>query len=441
MSPKDQLKEKQAASSQESQVLFTARDIIASFPGGQLAVSSDIQQEATPIYLIDERNVVSVLSSRALKLAVHAHTENYTEKHRKEVILFMELELAKEGAVLNPAIVQPVAFADEPTKLTWNRLAMNKSDINKVTLDQLPGFAHILSLCDDPVNLTRWIGSILDPKAGRTQYLHIQGSGANGKSTLFEGIESVIGSKFVVRTRSSEFMNQHWGSHVEGARLLIFADENNTGFFSNGKFKEFTGESTATVNPKHRDQRTIQLTHKTVVFSNNKVEITTNIADRRRLLSITMQDDPDPNPGFKWWYDELKYKGAEILAYCYSEYIRAVEERPSVRAFIIPDSKTISAAIERKYAPYADELNEHFTFTGDLEDRVKRSVVHKTIATELRERATDRMFLQQLKEALSTRGVSVGFSHGGVAVYRGMKEGPPKEPRAVQLVDQKVTSA
>ncbi len=405
-----------------------ADDVIDGLP---LFVSSDFD-EHTPMYLRSENNVAAIFKDKLLEVRISEMFPNYIDRDRKEVMKFVKLKLLRE-APIDFTTIQPVAFADEMDKLTWNRLKFKKSDLADIKLEDnnLKEFAHFLSLCDDPDALVIWIGSLLDPQAGRTQYLHLYGSGGNGKSVLFDAIGDVLGTQHVVSTRADEFMNQHWGSQVEGARILLFPDENNPGFFSTGKFKEFTGEHAASVNPKYEKPRRIRLTHKTAVFSNNRVEISTNAADRRRLLSISLQDDPDPNVGFKWWYQGLRNAGPQILAYCYHFYTRKLQEHPAIRAFIPQADATIEAAINRKYAEIFDIIHEKFEVTGKEEHFIPRTRVHGEIIADLKDRRGNRVLNQNVREALLKAGAKEGTKHGKQAVYIGIKEASLKLPKGV----------
>lgn len=420
---KQKAKEREEAAKEPGKgeaLLAFSETVLASSPA-RLVAASDMDDEETALYTQDADNVLAPFGPKALEHLVYRSCKALNDSERREVMKYIMLEVGSTRPV-DLRTVQPVAFADEPDVLTWNRLPFRRADLGEVELASLPAFAHILSLCDDPDALVLWIGSLLDPRSGRTQYLHLHGGGGNGKSTLFNAIAEVLGERHVVKTRADEFMNSHWGSIVEGARLLIFPDENNPGFFGTGKFKEFTGEETTSVNPKYEKPRSVRLTHKTAVFSNNRVEISTSVADRRRLLSISMADDPDGSVGFRWWYEELRSSGTAILAYCFAEYGRAVAADPSVRAFIPQQSASVQAAIERKYDEILDAIKTHFILTGKEDDRVDRAEVHRQVCEYMRERPGNRVFMQQVREALTLSGIEEGKRHGNVAVYRGLKK-------------------
>lgn len=383
------------------------------------ALRCAVVDEQRLLYEVTPTNVLRAVPDAEVESHIYTINPNLNSRERAEAIKYLKLEVSQTG-LIDLAIVAPIAFADEPETLTWNRLAFKRNLLDQVTLDDIPEFKYILSLCDDPTSLVLWIGSILDPGSGRAQYLHLYGGGGNGKSTLFNALTSVLGQRYVLTASAEEFANTHWGDGLEGSRLLIFPDENNPGFFSSGRFKRITGEEYHTVNPKYKSARKIKLTHKTAVFSNNQVEISINAADRRRLLSISMAADPDPNVGYRWWYEGLRSSGAKILTYCYSEYLKAVEATPSIRAYISQEEKVYEAAMDRKYADILDVLADHYTITDDVEDIVTRRDLHDHILEELKERRS-KLLMQQIREALLKLGAQVGFAHGHKAVYRRIK--------------------
>lgn len=385
-------------------------------------VTSDESDTAVALFNRSPDNVLTYYSDKQLELAVYSHSPNLQEKQRREVMKYVKLHTFNTKAI-DMSTVAPVAFADEFNTLTWNRLKVSRSQLEQGSAKPPKEFEHILSLCDDPKALVLFIGSLLDPHASRAQYLHLHGGGGNGKSTLFAALRDVFGSRYVVSTRADEFMGSYWGDSVEGARILMFAEENSTRFFSSGKFKEFTGEEVVTVNPKFEKPRRIRLTHKTVVLSNNKVEISSSVADRRRLLSISMEDDPDQNLGFRWWYDGLRRGGEDILAYCFSEYLKAVAKEPSVRAFIPQSTNAAEQAIERKYEDFTEAIRDTYEITEDKGDWVLKVTVLDEVAERLGERRTNPVFKQNLSDALKHLGVSEGKVEGGSKrVFRGIKK-------------------
>lgn len=386
----------------------------------KLITPEESEEEIQLYKLTLANNQVQVFTELQLERLIYRNHPDLKDQERREVAKYMKLWIS-EHSTLDFTKVQPVSFADELDVVTWNRLPFPKHSLGSLTLDDVPEFKHILSLCDDAKALTLWIGSLLDSSSGRAQYLHLHGGGGNGKSTLFNAISDVLGGRHCVMARADELSQSHFGTVLEGARLLIFPDENSTSIFSSGRFKEFTGEEYTTVNPKFEKQRRIRLTHKTAVFSNNKVEITNNVADRRRLLSVSMVDDPDKNIGHRWWYMGLRSSGSAILSYCYGTYLRDLERDPSIRSYIPQADAVHKAAIHRKYEDIFDVVNEKFEVTTNEKDFLKKREVHTLITEQLKSYSSTKIIREQITQALQELGVKEATLNG-IKIYRFLKE-------------------
>ncbi len=373
--------------------------------------------EASPIYQITSNNVISVVPEKDIKSEIHHRFMIGTPNEINDVYKLIQYELSQH--TVNTDAVAPVALQDDP-QLAWNRLPFTSEDIHKITLDDIPEFRHFLGLCGQSADsLVLWTGSLLDAKSSRTQYLHIQSDGGNGKSTFLESLKRVFSADKVIAVDSSLFNDQYFGEALEGARILAFPDENNTSFFSSGKFKRFTGEDGVTINPKYKSTRNIRFTHKTIVLSNHDVQITSSEADVRRLVSVAMEKDSETG-GHRSWYEGLKNSGEKILAYCYARYLEAVAKDPSVRSFIPVNKELIRKAIARKYAEHLDALYGMYEYSSNENDKQLKSEVHKHLASEFRE-ARGKIFLATVKEALAGIGV-YETTVRGMSYYKNLKK-------------------
>lgn len=372
--------------------------------------------EVSPIYQVDPAGVVSVLQERDLESDLYQNYMTGTASEIKDVVKLIKYELYSQTIDLDK--VASVALKDDPT-LTWNRLPFTLNDVKQITLEELPEFKHFLSMCDESAeSLVLWTGSLLDATSSRSQYLHIQSGGGNGKSTFLESLKRVFSTDKVLAVDSGHFNDQYFGEALEGARILAFPDENNTSFFSSGKFKRFTGEDSTTINPKFKASRNIKFTHKTIVLSNHEVQITSGEADVRRLVSVVMKADTETG-GHRWWYEGLKTSGAKILAYCYGRYLAAVEADPSVRSFIPVNKALVRKAIERTYEEQLDAFYAAYEYSEDGKDRVLKSDIHKYLCDEFRE-PRGKIFLLRVKDALAGIGIE-SVAVNGRSYYKNVK--------------------
>jgi hypothetical protein len=336
------------------------------------------------------------------------------------------LDLIKADLLLKHAIqtqdIKAIGFKEE-RELVWNRLPFTRADaLATLPSDpRLSGFKHILSLTSvaEARSLVLWIGSLLDYNSSRIQYLHLKSDGGNGKSTLFESLARAIGKDCIVSADKSLLQSEFFGEQLEGKRLVIFPDENSSTFFSSGKFKRLTGEEGMTVNPKFKAPRYVSFTHKTVVLSNHDVEITNSDADSRRLVSITLGADSETG-GHRSWYNSLLANGQTILAYCYGEYVRAVEADASIRSAVPVDKNSIREAVNRKYEDILEVFYSAYEFDPDRNARLKRSEVNKYLSDELLV-PKSYMKVKSFVEALQSIGIEV-VNHGNILYYTNIKK-------------------
>lgn len=359
---------------------------------------------------VEGGGIVRRVSEPQLANWAHAVDRELLIRGRKEVAAYIRQQLAGplagSRAISFQEQVAAVAFADQPEILCFKRLSARTDDAFDVSIDELPGFAHVINLTNDPKSLALWIGSLLDWKSARTQYLHWYGGGGNGKSTVFAAIGEALGEARVIRARMEDVMSAHWGQELAGARLLLFPDANSTKGFSSGKFKELTGEESVTVNPKHQSHKKIPLTHKTAILSNRKIAITHDEADKRRLLPILSKPDTESDHGNKSWYKNVRENGEKILLYCYAEYERERAKNPGIRGFIEPDREAQAEAVEERYGDVLAQLDDIVIFCAN--DPLQPTVRMTDLYEKIRER-TGRMpsTAEQLaiKEALASQGV------------------------------------
>lgn len=361
-------------------------------------------------YLVDEDQRVAVVSEPEIVSDMYLKNHGLSTKDYQEVVKLVRIKLT--STALDLAKVAAVVLADE-TKLHWFKLPFTEVEARAISLDTLPEFADFLRRAGEGAgSLTLFLGSLLDPESGRTQYLHIHGEGGDGKSALIDSISRVFGNDRVVSIDDDLFSNTHFGEQLEGARLLVFSDENNPHFVSGGKFKRYTGDPYASINPKGRKPRFIHFTHKTIVTSNNESMITAGNADRRRIIPVKMERDTSGGGrDVKWWYKGLVESGEKILAYCFGRYLDAIEAEPTTRNYIEPSMQLIAEAEHRKYETIIDTINEEYEVTGVETDKVKCSDLHKTVAREMGQKRHS-MFLSQVREGIGLLGVKIVMVNG-----------------------------
>lgn len=372
--------------------------------------------KGTQVYARDQlANTLAPVTDEMLDTLIYQAEPQHVAKGRTEVAAYIRKSLVSSSTrAIRFSQVAAVAFADQLEVLCFKRLKVTTAEAANITLEDLPGFKHVIGLTNDPRALVLWIGSLLDWKSARTQYLHWYGGGGNGKSTVFQAISDALGRERVIHTRMEDFSGPHWGTELVGARLLLFPDANSTRAFSGGKFKELTGEETATVNPKKQAHRKIKLTHKTAILSNRKISITNDEADRRRLLPIISQPDTESDHGNKSWYRDVRDNGEKILLYCYQEYAKELAVNPGIRSYIEPDASAQADAVEERYGDWLAIIED--CLIPCVNDPLTPSVLVTDLYNRIKEttgRSITQKDMEHIKDALSTIGIEKVRSNKG----------------------------
>ena len=356
-------------------------------------------------------------------LLISEFISNYpTNKKTAEAILtHIKSEVfhkASKSQIIHPKDVKAVAFKSDPSK-AWTRLQFDLNQIQNLNISQLPEFEEFVNLAGNGKDaLILWLGSLLDDESSRQQYLHLQGAGGEGKSTLTEAIQKVFGDR-CISLSARRLKDNHFGTELEGARLAIFKDENNPSFVQSGEFKEMTGEDTITVNPKYKDPRNIYLSHKTMITSNSKPIISDEEADKRRLLSIVL-DSPQISNRSTGWRDQFIASGEKILAYCHYKYLQELKTNPDIKRTIPCPQETLNAAVDRSTQDLKDALESLFDIGQFVpkkitDAKVKRGELHSAVAKKLG-RKVNTMLANEIAAELEKMGVKK-VRHGGANYY------------------------
>lgn len=316
--------------------------------------------------------------------------------------------------------VQSIGFADSPG-LYWNKLSVSRQEIvaKPVVLGDIPEFAEFLDLmatAEDRRAFILFCGSLFDSKASRYQYLHIYGQGGEGKSVFTQVLKSLFTDVSMCSIRSDDINQKHFGTILEGKRLVLFEDENNPGFIQAGAFKRITGEQSLTIEPKFERPRSINIDFKVIITSNNQIQIGADNADRRRLVSVKL------NPVTKnrnWdWRDKFLASGELIAAYLIQEYEREVALDESLRHQIPAPMANTLQAMELNYEKWMDHLHAaNLSITNHMDDRIEKVEVHRLLS-KVGVKFDNKMH-SDFRKFIESKGVQVVKSTGNW-YYKGM---------------------
>ena len=218
--------------------------------------------------------------------------------------------------------VAPLLFEDDDSSVwTWQRMPFTRTQTQE--LGDCPETLLSMLVRTTPEqarSLVLWLGSLLDHRFPRSQYLYLHGDGNDGKSTLIRMLSTVIGGpQGIAFLRSDNFSDAHMDTILEGTRLAVFSDENSTSFMSKGRFKALTGDVELTINPKGEKRRNIALTCKVLIASNNPPSVQGGRADLRRIIPVELQPIP-PEQSSHTKGEAFVADGIAIMRYCYAAF-------------------------------------------------------------------------------------------------------------------------
>lgn len=243
--------------------------------------------------------------------------------------------------------------------------------VKNVQEKDIPYFKEFLSRCDDPTLLVNWIGSLLEPESSREQYMRLQGSGGDGKTTLIEALQMYF-NKAVAVTDSKSIFDQFNGNVLEGKRLVLFTDENNTSFTSSGLMKRLTGDSTIAIEEKFMPKRNIQINCKILISANKNIVLTDCEADRRRFLEVRVIKTIPEHMRQREDGKKFVAEGIKIVSYCYDRYCEFLQTTgKSVGSSLIMDKSRYEEVMMLAYEDPLDTFHANFEITNDPNDKVK----------------------------------------------------------------------
>jgi putative DNA primase/helicase len=115
------------------------------------------------------------------------------------------------------------------------------------------------------------------------------GSGRNGKDLIFSTLKAIVGDKnYSTLTSHAITTDKHIVSHLEGKNFNISSEER-IGYLSMSTYKELTGGSLITSNPKFRNAHTFTNTAKFIINANelpNLTEMNTSVRERFLIMEF-----------------------------------------------------------------------------------------------------------------------------------------------------------
>ena len=190
---------------------------------------------------------------------------------------------------------------------------------------------HFLEFCgrsSDPDVLQAFIGSIFVPNSYRQQYLYLFGEGSDGKGTLFNLLDRMLGQTFIAEDVPKE-VAPFWSSGLIGKRLCVFPDLERSGFPMTPRFRKLTGDDSIRVEEKFKKQYSTKIFTKFIFASNDELQMTSRKADKRRALYVAMKSFR--GQADNQYLDKLWEEAPAIYALCLDKYNKLTTKHGPIR--------------------------------------------------------------------------------------------------------------
>lgn len=268
------------------------------------------------------------------------------------------------------------------------RPAHHRLPFDPIPVDQLqnaaPLFAELMARTTNASGFMSWIGSLLDDRSQRQQYVWMHGAGGQGKGALMRALSSVFGNS-VSSEQPPNAADKFWTWGLLGKRFVIFPDCNNSSFVTSGLFKTLTGEDRVRIERKGGAIFSAELPCKYLFVSNNKPHLSSQASDMRRVIFCGV----GPITGHVDRYEErLKAEVPAIMSACWWAYLAETGGNP--RGLYPIENKgeieELAADSEHEYESFVDQYvgfcnnnpsipdsKKPYVTTGDMKEEMIRA--------------------------------------------------------------------
>lgn len=189
--------------------------------------------------------------------------------------------------------------------------------------------------------LQRWCGYCLTGEVGEHAMLMGIGTGANGKSVIFDTLTAIFGD-YAYAAPVNLLMESRTERHpteiaiLQGKRLVLCSEPPQGARWDDGRLKALTGDAKLTARRMNQDLSTFAVTHKLNVMGNHMPVLrSVDEAIRRRVNLLQFRHtipaaERDPN-----FMDKLRAEHGQILQWCIDgcrEWRRTGLQRPDSMA-------------------------------------------------------------------------------------------------------------
>ena len=281
----------------------------------------------------------------------------------------------------------------------------------ELRLGPTPVFDEMMSRISNAEALQCYIGSLLVDESFRQQYVWLHGQGGEGKGALARFLAMALAHTYSSQ-QTPMSSDRFWTHAILDKRLVMFPDCNNTTFVTSGLFKSLSGDDEIRVEVKGGKVLHQQLRAKYIFFSNEKPALSSEEADKRRVIyceTTKFKGKIDPE-----YQDKLWAEGGAFLSRCLTMYLASYPNHHPIEC----DKDGIIDVISTNEERYEVFLQENFRFGEAYE--CSPAALQEKINGEFKSKQERQEFRSMLeRRGITKKGVRRGS--GVVYVYPGIR--------------------
>lgn len=229
-----------------------------------------------------------------------------------------------------------------------------------------------------------WVGALFDEENSGRQCCWLRGDGQDGKSEVIKILTSLFGNSAITLTDNavSGSAKRFVNSMIYDKRLVAFPECQLQKFPKSSVFRGIVSNDDITVEQKGQTAFSAPMKAKLIVASNPYPDLSSNKADRSRIILIEVQASKETDDSS--WNKRLKEELPYFIYDCFEAYKELAPKRGQIKASEGTLSNLDDAAINTE-----DEFREVFNKTCVLDSENKVSTVDLRTALKMSGFAVD----------------------------------------------------
>lgn len=316
------------------------------------------------------------------------------------------------------AWAQPIP---EPSTFTWK--SNPEVTFRRLPFDYDPSavcpeiFKEMLDRTSNVEAFVLFIGSLLDARSYRQQYLWLYGEGGNGKGAINQMLFNVFGKAYYSLKPPTQ-NDRFWNAKLAGIRVGVFPDCASATYVTSGDFKILCGNDPIDIERKGKDSYTKRIDTKFIFLSNEMPVLSSEKADLRRAIFCHLANvevEEDPNYDVKIWE-----AAGPFLSFCRSRYEEYVTKRGGHGP--IPVTAVSLEGLTSEEDDYFEGIfSEYFEQTKSIHEYAEPHLVAKLLNSVFKEPRKYRNFLKWINKKYQIERKKVRVNGGFSYKYLNLK--------------------